>query len=53
MFHVRQFSRTVVVVAIGLVVMMEMLVAVDRAANDFQAVMMAGVRGKHVQPLPE
>ena len=48
MFHVCRLGRTVVMIALAIVVMMEMLVAVDRAADNLQAVMMPGVRGENV-----
>lgn len=53
MFRIRLLGRPMIVVALAIVVVMEMLVAVDRAANDFQAVMMACVRCENMQSLSD
>jgi hypothetical protein len=49
----RGFAVVVMRMAVVLVITVPMRVAVDRAADDFQAVMMPGVRRENMQPLPK
>jgi hypothetical protein len=53
MYRVDRPSRTMIMITGCIVVMMPMCVAMHRTANDFQAMMVAGVRLKTVQTLPE